>query len=125
MRSSLFSLAVLAAILGASGASAQEAERPYPGPEGVYEATFEDEFFQSSDLMLQGVHANAALTFTRPKSWELVADPVLHVALNHSAALLEHRSHLTVLVNDHPVGTVALSAANATGGEIELRLPRK
>ncbi|MBM4389667.1 MAG: cellulose biosynthesis cyclic di-GMP-binding regulatory protein BcsB [Deltaproteobacteria bacterium] len=125
MRSSIFSLVVLAVLLGASPASAQEAERPYPGPEGAYEATFEDEFFQSSDLMLQGVHANASLTFTRPKSWELVADPVLHVAFNHSAALLEHRSHLTVLVNDHPIGTVALSAANATGGEFDLSLPRK
>lgn len=103
---------------------AQDEETSFPAAEGVYRAVFEDEFFQSSDVMLQGLHAHASLTFTRPRAWELTADPVINLHINHSAALLEHRSHLTVLVNDHPVGTVSLAPANATGGTYEVRVPR-
>ncbi len=120
----LLAVALVAAVTATTSAWAQDEEATFPAAEGVYRAVFEDEFFQSNDLMLQGIHANASVTFTRPRAWELTADPVLNLDFNHSAALLEHRSHLTVLVNDHPIGTVALAPGNANGGQVELRVPR-
>lgn len=91
---------------------------------GVYTATLADEFYLTEDLMLSGVHSTRDITFTRPAAWTLTADPVLHVEFEHSAALIAARSHLTIVVNDHPIGTVTLGADNVTDGSFDVRIPR-
>ena len=115
---------VFFAVVSLCPALAVAAEPAFPPATGVYSATFAEDFFQTEDFRLDGIHATRALTFTRPKAWDLTADPVLNVAFEHSAALIPERSHLTLSVNDHPVGTVTLSAENVTNGSVKVRLPR-
>ena len=107
------------------GALAQELPPVYPPASGVYTAVLDEDFFQSADIMLQGVHASADISFTRPKAWTLTADPVVHVEFDHSAALVAERSHLTVSVNDHPVGTIRLNVDNAGNAWADVHVPRK
>jgi hypothetical protein len=91
---------------------------------GEYRATLAEDFFQTDDFRLDGIHSTRALTFTRPKSWQLTADPVVNVAFEHSAALIPERSHLTISVNDHPIGSIRLTADNVTNGTAQIRVPR-
>ena len=111
-----------AAALAVSQGFAQEGE--IEAPVGVYRATLAEEFYLTEDLMLHGVHAHRDVTFTRPDSWTLTADPIVRVSFEHSAALLAQRSHLTVAVNDHPVGTVALTSENVSDATFDVRIPR-
>ena len=112
----------LAAALAVSQGFAQDGE--VAEPVGVYRATLADEFYLTEDLMLHGVHAHRDVTFTRPDSWILTADPIVRVSFEHSAALLAQRSHLTVAVNDHPIGTVALTSDNVSNASFDVRVPR-
>lgn len=79
---------------------------------------------QASDLTLPGTHADRHIDFPMPRSWELKADPVMQVELSHSASLIPSRSHVTVLLNDHPVGSVTLDEGNVEAGSFQVRLPR-
>jgi cellulose synthase (UDP-forming) len=116
---------ILSAIVWALPTFAQEPAREFPGASGTYEAVLEDEYYQSTDVMLQGMHATWKTTFTRPTAWTLTADPVVHVAFDHSAALLPQRSHIVVSVNDHPLKTVELSADNVADGAFDVSVPRR
>ncbi|MFN7143146.1 MAG: cellulose biosynthesis cyclic di-GMP-binding regulatory protein BcsB, partial [Myxococcota bacterium] len=97
-----------------------------PDPDGVatFVAEFNDELAIRTDLLLEGVDAQTQVVFTVPEEWELVEDPVLVLDLAHSAALLGERSHLTVSLDGQPVGSVRLDAANATGQQLRLPIPR-
>lgn len=96
----------------------------FPERAGVYTASLEEDFFIDEDIRLDGVHATRGITFTRPRGWTLTSDPILHIEFEHSAALLPERSHLTLSVNDHPIGTVTLSPENVTLGKADVRIPR-
>ncbi|GDX80156.1 hypothetical protein LBMAG42_19670 [Deltaproteobacteria bacterium] len=123
MRNVPFALILVTVAAGVPGA-AYGGEAPETPGAGVYTATLADEFYLTEDLMLSGVHATRDITFTRPATWTLTADPVLHVAFEHSAALIAARSHLTIVVNDHPIGTVTLGEDNVTGSTFDVRIPR-
>jgi hypothetical protein len=120
MRSLCVSLSLALALPGVALAAPTE----FPAAEGVYTATFAEDFFQEEDFQLDGIHSTRAITFTRPKAWLLTADPVVHVQFEHSAALLPERSHLTLSVNDHPIGTITLDASNVSTGSADIRVPR-
>jgi hypothetical protein len=122
MRSVPSSILVLALTVVPATAAAQDT--PATGRTGVYHATLADEFYVTEDIMLSGVHATQDITFTRPQAWTLTADPVVHVQFEHSAALLPERSHLTVSVNDHPLGSIQLAAENVTLASADIRVPR-
>lgn len=81
------------------------------------------DLYQEQDLMLQGLSAIENIWFTIPSSWELVDEPEIHTEFSHSAALLEYRSSLTVLVNEQAVGSVNLGADNVEGTELVSRIP--
>ena len=119
MRRTLLLTLSLAALATPAAVAAE-----FPAREGVYHAALNDEFYMEDDLRLDGIHATRGLTFTRPKAWDLTADPIVHVEFEHSAALIAERSHLTVSVNDHPVGTITLSADNVLQGKADVRVPR-
>lgn len=117
---------VFSLLFGLSGpAFAEEPAVTYPAATGTYTAVLEEDFFQASDLMLQGIHSSADISFTRPKSWTLTADPVVRIEFDHSAALVAERSHLTVSVNDHPIGTIRLNIDNAGNASADFAVPRK
>ncbi len=120
MRNLPFCLVLLLGLVSPASAAPSE----FPAASGVYQASLADEFFLGDDLRLDGVHATRSITFTRPKGWTLIADPVVHVEFEHSAALIPDRSHLTVSVNDHPIGTVTLTADNVLSGLADIRVPR-
>ncbi|MFZ5475723.1 MAG: cellulose biosynthesis cyclic di-GMP-binding regulatory protein BcsB [Myxococcota bacterium] len=98
-----------------------EVSRPEPR---VFTGRFSDALQLRTDQLLEGVDARADLVFPLPGAWELVEDPRLVVDFEHSSALIPERSHLTVTVNDHPVGSVALDEDNGLRGRLELRVPR-
>ncbi len=85
---------------------------------------FDTDLHQRADITLAGTHADRHIDLSIPRSWALKADPVLHLALSHSAALLAKRSHLTILLNDHPIGTITLDPGNANDGVANVPLPR-
>jgi hypothetical protein len=85
---------------------------------------FDTDLRQFSDLTLPGTHGTQNVSLTFPRSWQLKSDPVLKLSLSHSAALLPNRSHLTVLLNEQPVGSVTLDETNITAGTVEITLPR-
>ncbi len=95
-----------------------------PGDPEVKVLEFEADLNIRADMTLQGTHGQRGVDFPLPRSWELTADPVLHIEFAHSAALLPHRSHLTVLVNGHPIGTERLDADSVSDGAFDVRLPR-
>jgi len=101
-----------------------------PEPEVVAEPVdqvrviaFDDDGLLDGHLMLQGIVAYGGVSFTRPRGWELTADPVLDLRFEHSAALIPAESHLTVSLNDQPVGSVTLGADNVIDGRLSVRLP--
>lgn len=85
---------------------------------------FDTDLHQRTDITLPGTHADRHIDLPIPRSWQLKADPVVHLLLSHSAALVPSRSHLTVLLNDHPVGTVTLDESNVSDGSFNVSLPR-
>ncbi len=113
-------LLLLAALPGA--AHAQDAAPE--GKTGVYHAGLADEFYLAEDVMLSGVHATQDITFTRPQAWRLTGDPIVHVVFEHSAALIPARSHLTVSVNDQPLGSVTLGTDNTGTTTYDVTVPR-
>lgn len=97
---------------------------PSPGAERVFQASFGDALFIQTDLLLEGVDAEALIDFTVPAEWEILADPVVTLALSHSPVLLPERSHLTATLNGQAIGSVQLDATNGVGGQLTLHLPR-
>ena len=93
-------------------------------PEGTATLRFDTDLRQFSDIALAGTHSERSLNLTVPRSWKLTSNPVLKLSLAHSAALVPSRSHLTVLLNEHPIGTVRLDATNINDGAVEFVLPR-
>lgn len=84
----------------------------------------ERDLYQTHDLMLQGVSSVASVSFPLPRNWELTNDPLLHLRFGHSSTLLEDRSTMTVRINDQGIGSIALSPANSSDGELIIRVPR-
>jgi hypothetical protein len=98
-------------------------ERDPSAPEFVYEAVFEDDLYIEDDLTLHGLMGYGHVDFSLPQSWEVAGDVELIAQFHHSGELLPDQSNLTVLVNNVPVGTVALDATNASGGELKAMIP--
>jgi hypothetical protein len=101
-----------------------EARATAPVPER-HVRTFAEAAGTPRDHVLEGVDAAAEVVVSVPEAWELVSDPVLRVQFDHSSALRPDRSHLTVVVNDHPVGSIALDGSNGIGGELVVAVPRE
>ncbi|NER27289.1 MAG: cellulose biosynthesis cyclic di-GMP-binding regulatory protein BcsB [Symploca sp. SIO1C4] len=79
-------------------------------PVSRYELKFNRSPIVGNRLRLEGVHAEARLGFTRPRSWdpESVTAKAL-IRFRHSPELLKGSSMLTLKVNDTSVGTIALN----------------
>jgi hypothetical protein len=77
-----------------------------------------------TDRLLEGMDASDEVVVPIPGAWELASDAVLRLHFDHSSALDPARSHLTVLVNGQPVGTVTLDATNGIDGHVVLQVPR-
>ncbi|MBW2253018.1 MAG: cellulose biosynthesis cyclic di-GMP-binding regulatory protein BcsB [Deltaproteobacteria bacterium] len=107
------------AALGASAAQAKDDE----AENRVVDIGFADDLYRPYDVKLKGITAYETVGFPRPKSWELVADPELHIHYTHSETLLSERSNLTVLLNDSQVGSVNLGPDNVDSTEMVLALP--
>ncbi len=91
----------------------------------THDATFAADMFQPDSLMLQGIMAERVVSFDIPASWTLTGDPELHLQLDHSSTLLEHRSSITVLVNNRAIASAFLDASNVTMGEVVASIPRE
>jgi hypothetical protein len=106
-------------------ASAQETiTSPEGDGERVRKVWFDEDLFVRQDLMLQGLHAIEGIDFTLPRTWMLTDDPVLHLRLEHSSALLPQRSSISVQVNNQIIHTSRLTEDNVIDGEIIARIPR-
>lgn len=93
-------------------------------PAHTFRATFGDALQMQTDRLLEGIDATEDVVFTVPAGWDILEDPTLEIAFDHSSALLPERSHLTVSVNGHPLHSVALDARNGTAGRLRVRVPR-
>ena len=89
------------------------------------EVRFDRDLYVSSDIMLQGMGAAHEQGFPTPRSWELIDDPVVRIYFEHSAALLDGRSSLTVSVNGESVGSVMLDSENTVEGKLVAQIPRR
>lgn len=110
-------------LLAPTATFAQE-DVPAEAPARVADLQFGEDLGVRVDRLLEGVDAMETVTFRVPESWDVLEDPVLHLAFEHSSALLPERSHLTVAVNGHPLSTVPLDLANGSGGQLDVTLPR-
>lgn len=106
---------LLLALLASTPAHADETPRTL---------SFAEDLYQRADLPFQGVRAERHLDLPLPRAWELTGDPVLHLDLAHSAALIPGRSHLTVSVNGRPLATIPLDATNVAAASVDVRIPR-
>ena len=89
------------------------------------EVRFDRDLYVNSDIMLQGMGAIHEQGFPTPRSWDLLEDPVVRIFFEHSAALLDGRSSLTVSINGESVGSVMLDSDNTVDGELFARIPRR
>ncbi len=121
---SMIATTLLHMVLIVPPAWAQDDEAPLEPADQVRVVTFDDDLNTGGHMMLQGVTAYGTVTFTRPRGWDLTADPELDLRFEHSAALLPDQSNLTIHLNDQPVGSVRLDADNVIGGQLSVRLPR-
>ncbi len=85
---------------------------------------FDQDLLVDQDLMLEGITATETVNFRVPETWDLTADPVLHLKFNHSASLTATRSVLTIWVNGNGAGSVRLTPDNVNDGHLSVRLPR-
>lgn len=128
-RIALLTLAVLAAAPAHAepAAAVDEAAAPDTAPVAMPDAdvlSFGSDLHQRADITLPGTRGVRSVDLPIPRGWKLTGDPVLHVALAHSAALLPARSHLTVLLNETPVGSITLDDSNEVDGHADITLPR-
>ncbi|MDG1480353.1 MAG: cellulose biosynthesis cyclic di-GMP-binding regulatory protein BcsB [Myxococcota bacterium] len=84
----------------------------------------DDDLFVRRDLMLRGLRAIEGVDFTIPKTWALTADPMVHLRLAHSEALLPERSTISLQVNGQIIHSARLDMDNAVDGEIVAQIPR-
>lgn len=91
----------------------------------AYEIRFDEDLLERRDATLRGLSSKYTVNFTHPRSWELTADPVVHVRFAHNEKLLTPKSTLTVILNDEPIRTIGLTPENAELGEADVALPRK
>ncbi|MBX2803362.1 MAG: cellulose biosynthesis cyclic di-GMP-binding regulatory protein BcsB [Myxococcales bacterium] len=99
-----------------------EVQEP-PAQTRVVEVPFHEGMYVEQDLMLLGLRGFASTDFRLPRSWQLSADPELHIYFEHSAELLADQSNLTVLLNDVPVTSAALSSENTDEGVLVATIP--
>jgi hypothetical protein len=97
---------------------------PAPGGPHTFVGDFEEALDVRTDLLLEGVDAEAHVDFTVPESWELLEDPILLLEFAHSPALLPERSHLTATLNGQAIGSVRLDTTNGRAGVMSVRVPR-
>ncbi|MDP2310743.1 MAG: cellulose biosynthesis cyclic di-GMP-binding regulatory protein BcsB [Pseudomonadota bacterium] len=98
---------------------------PADSAERHFDVGFEDALAIRSDLLLEGVDAEARVDFTVPEEWDLLEDPQIVLFFAHSAALLPDRSHFTATLNGQAIGSVRLDASNGREGRLEVRVPRE
>ncbi|NEO97268.1 MAG: cellulose biosynthesis cyclic di-GMP-binding regulatory protein BcsB [Symploca sp. SIO2E9] len=94
-------------------------------PESEYILFFNRSPVVGNRLRLEGVHSEARLGFTRPRSWdpESINAKAL-IRFRHSPELLKGSSMLTLKVNDTSVGTVALNRKPSEVGNELFYIPR-
>lgn len=66
----------------------------------------------------------ANLEFFVPSSWRLTGDPILNLSYVSSAAIQSAGSGLTVMLNNQPIGTVALNVSTQGAQELAIHLPQ-
>jgi hypothetical protein len=99
---------------------------PEPSPDHHHrEVRFDSDLYVGSDIMLQGMGATHSQGFPTPRSWELVADPEVRIYFEHSGALLDGRSSLTISVNEESIASVMLDESNVVDGELIAKIPRR
>jgi hypothetical protein len=117
--------AALRTIPGASdGPGTHPTARNVAEGERAFDVSFEDVLAIRTDLLLEGVDAEARVDFTVPEEWELLEDPVLVLHIAHSAALLPERSHLTATLNGQAIGSLRLDESNGRDGKLTVQVPR-
>jgi hypothetical protein len=86
---------------------------------------FDSDLYVGSDIMLQGMGSTHYQGFPSPGSWELIEDPEVRIHFEHSAALLNGRSSLTISINDESIASVMLDDENTVDGELIAKIPRR
>jgi hypothetical protein len=61
--------------------------------------------------------------FDMPLGWGLTSEAFVRLLFSHSALIDYQQSSLTVLLNEAPVGSVALDESNLAGGSLQAPLP--
>lgn len=82
----------------------------------------ENLFLFQDDLVIQGVTNRQDYFFELPPSRKLLEGSYIELFFGHSPTLLPHRSTLTVLVNDLPIGSHFLDASNSENASWKLYL---
>lgn len=70
-------------------------------------------------------HQQTRFTLTQPGGMVSGDRSYIEVRYRHSQALISDNSLLTVYVNDTPMASAKLSAANAAGGSLKVTIPRE
>jgi hypothetical protein len=82
----------------------------------------ENRFLFQDDLVIQGVTNRQDYYFEIPKSRKVAADSYIELRFGHSPALIQDRSTITVLLDDRPLGSQFLTAANQKDAKWRLDL---
>ncbi len=91
-----------------------------PEPQATF-LTFADLGY--SDKVLRGHSQEADYYFDIPVGWRLTEAAYLDLRFNHSQLLNYDSSFLSVLFNNEPIATIALSDETSLDGELKVELP--
>jgi uncharacterized repeat protein (TIGR01451 family) len=76
-----------------------------------------------SDRVLRGRSQEASYSFDIPVGWHLTEAAYLDLHFSHSQLLNYDKSFLSVLFNNEPIATTALSDETSLNGELQVELP--
>lgn len=82
----------------------------------------ENRFFFRDDLTIQGVTNRQDYYFEIPRSRKVAPGSYVELHFSHSPALIQDRSTITVLLDDRPLGSQFLTAANQKNATWKLEL---
>ncbi len=118
------SLSLKAPFLGMNGPAVLVRQiQPSPSITKTVETTLTLTSLGFGDQTIYGTY-NQEITywFPVPLGWQLTNDAYLRLLFNHSQAIDDRTSTLTVLINDAPLTTVPLDQKNAEDGSLQLSL---
>jgi len=98
--------------------------RPLPSPPPGLQAT--DLTFANlgyGDKVLKGYSQEIDYFFDIPYNWRLTKESYLDLHFSHSQPLNYSNSFLSVVFNDEPIATIALSDETSLGTELKVELP--